>query len=93
MCEIQVSSLYFLFCPYILCFHICFNFFLAQKPVSWAALASKGAGGAQSFPTPSNHVNKPPPVREPVKVETVPTQPPQQQRAPRYFSKILFIEF
>jgi len=57
-----------------------------RKPVTWAALASKGAGAPQqpSYNAPPSHVNKPAPIRtEPVKTEAPPSQPPQGQRAPR----------
>jgi len=57
-----------------------------RKPVTWAALASKGTGSpqAQSYNAAPNHVNKPAQVRaEPAKTEGPPSQPPQGQRAPR----------
>ena len=69
---------------------MCFAFlFSERKPVTWAALASKGTGvpQPQSFPSqPVSHVSKPAPVRsEPVKpAEGIPAQAPQGQRAPRY---------
>jgi len=63
-----------------------------RKPVTWAALASKGTGApqAQSYNAAPSHINKPAPVRsdnqvrsEQTKHEGAPSQPPQGQRAPR----------
>jgi len=60
------------------------------KPVTWAALASKGTGAPPAFPSqpssqapkPSAPRSQPPPPQEPP-AEPAPAQPPQQQRAPR----------
>ena len=66
------------------------NLFSENKPVTWAALASKNTSGGvapppSSFPAQGlGHVNKPPPMRsEGPKASGNPVQAPQGQRAPR----------
>ncbi|GFR65883.1 Ras GTPase-activating protein nGAP [Elysia marginata] len=60
-----------------------------NKPVTWAALASKNTSGGVPPPVSSypaqglGHVNKPPPVRSDGPKTGNPVQAPQGQRAPR----------
>ncbi|GFO18540.1 ras GTPase-activating protein-binding protein 2 [Plakobranchus ocellatus] len=61
-----------------------------NKPVTWAALASKNTSGGAAPPVSSypvqglGHISKPPPMRsDGPKISANPSQAPQGQRAPR----------